>query len=250
MRNLPLCLAEIVLFGGGATPSDAQNPAAAAGVAETASDPVADPRAVVRLGNARFTILTPELIRMEWAVDGKFEDHASFVFLNRRLPVPHFERSIADGGRKLTIRTNALTLVYTPNSGKANQGGRFTPENLTVSLAVGGKPTVWRPGMVDKQNLMGTAHTLDDSVGDKLTEPIEPGLVSRSGWAVVDDSSRPLFDSADFSFRQGEKSVWPWVMQRPAGDRQDWYFLGYGHDYKKALGDYVRVAGRIPLPPR
>jgi len=26
--------------------------------------------------------------------------------------------------------------------------------------------------------------------------------------------------------------------------------LGYGHDYKKALGDYVRVAGRIPLPPR
>jgi alpha-glucosidase len=39
-------------------------------------------------------------------------------------------------------------------------------------------------------------------------------------------------------------------MERPAGDRQDWYFFGYGHDYKKALGDYVRVAGRIPLPPR
>src|ERR1019366_10247735 len=118
------------------------------------------------------------------------------------------------------------------------------------SLAVCGSATGWRPGMVDKQNLMGTAHTLDASVADKLTEPIEPGLVSRSGWAVVDDSSRPLFDSADFSFRQGEKSVWPWVMQLPAGDRQDWYFLGYGHDYKKALGDYVRVAGRIPLPPR
>ena len=30
----------------------------------------------------------------------------------------------------------------------------------------------------------------------------------------------------------------------------DWYFFGYGHDYRKALGDYVRVAGRIPLPPR
>ncbi len=39
-------------------------------------------------------------------------------------------------------------------------------------------------------------------------------------------------------------------MERPAGDRQDWYFFGYGHDYRKALGDYVRVAGRIPLPPR
>jgi alpha-glucosidase (family GH31 glycosyl hydrolase) len=26
--------------------------------------------------------------------------------------------------------------------------------------------------------------------------------------------------------------------------------FGYGHNYRKALGDYVRVAGRIPLPPR
>src|SRR5437879_5913602 len=40
-------------------------------------DPVADPKAVVRVGNARFTVLTPQLIRMEWAADGKFEDHAS-----------------------------------------------------------------------------------------------------------------------------------------------------------------------------
>jgi len=39
-------------------------------------------------------------------------------------------------------------------------------------------------------------------------------------------------------------------MERPLGERQDWYFFGYGHDYRRALGDYVRVAGRIPLPPR
>ena len=87
-------------------------------------------------------------------------------------------------------------------------------------------------------------------MGDKTREPIGQGLVSRSGWALVDDSTRPLFDSADFSFKEGEKSPWPWVMERPAGDRQDLYFFGYGHDYSKALGDYVRVAGRIPLPPR
>lgn len=30
----------------------------------------------------------------------------------------------------------------------------------------------------------------------------------------------------------------------------DWYFFGYGHEYKQALGDFVKVAGRIPLPPR
>jgi alpha-glucosidase (family GH31 glycosyl hydrolase) len=39
-------------------------------------------------------------------------------------------------------------------------------------------------------------------------------------------------------------------MERPAGDRQDWYFFGYGHDYKQALGDFIKVAGPIPLPPR
>ena len=49
------------------------------------------PKAVVTCGNARFTVLTPQLIRMEWSADGKFEDHASFVFINRRLPVPKFE---------------------------------------------------------------------------------------------------------------------------------------------------------------
>jgi alpha-glucosidase len=40
------------------------------------------------------------------------------------------------------------------------------------------------------------------------------------------------------------------VIERHGGARQDWYFFGYGHDYRRALGDYVRVAGRIPLPPR
>ena len=250
MRKFPVLFAAILLLAGGADASYAQNAAAPAAAAESAGDPLADPRAVVKLGKARFTILTPELIRMEWAADGKFEDHASLVFVNRRLPVPAFEHSVTDDGHTLTIKTKALSLVYRLAPGAANQDGRFTPQNLTVSLSVAGKSTVWHPGLVDDQNLMGTAHTLDESVGDKLGEPIEPGLVSRVGWAVVDDTSRPLFDAADFRFLQGEKSVWPWVMERPAGERQDWYFFGHGHDYKKALGDFVRVAGRIPLPPR
>ena len=197
------------------------------------------------MGNARFTVLTPELIRMEWAADGKFEDHASFVFLNRRLPVPKFEKSVARDGKTLTIKTDRLALTYAPTA-----DGQFTAENLSIGLTVDGKEVVWHPGLADPENLQGTTRTLDMALGSKTKEPIEPGLVSRTGWAVVDDSTRPLFDSADFSFRQGEKSPWPWVVQRPAGERQDLYFFGYGHDYRKALGDYVRVAGRIPLPPR
>jgi alpha-glucosidase len=212
---------------------------------DTVTDPVADPNAVVTLRNARFTVLTPQLIRMEWAADGKFEDHASFVFLNRHIPVPDFEKTFANGFQKLTIKTSALTLTYSPSA-----DGRFKPDNLSIALSEDGKPVVWHPGLVDSENLQGTTRTLDGARGDQTKEPIEPGLVSRSGWALVDDSTRPLFDSADFRFLQGEKSPWPWAIERPAGERQDWYFFGYGHDYRKALGDYVKVAGRIPLPPR
>ena len=218
-------------------------PAARIAEALPVDNPVADPGAVVTQGNARFTVLTPQLIRMEWAADGKFEDHASFVFLNRRLPVPKFSHT-ASGG-KLTIKTSALTLTY-QSTGK----GQFTPADLSIALTVNGQPVTWRPGMTDAANLQGTTRTLDGALGSKTREPIGQGLVSRSGWTLVDDSTGPLFDSADFRFLQGEKSPWPWVMERPAGDRQDWYFFGYGHDYRQALSDYVKVAGRIPLPPR
>jgi len=234
------------IVGQGQSPAAPETHPASPSIGETATNPVANPGAVVVLGKARFTVLTPQLIRMEWAEDGKFEDHASLVFLNRNLPVPKFSKELSTDGHALTITTTDLTLAYTPSA-----DGSFTAEDLSLSLQVDGKETIWHPGMADTENLKGTTRTLDGALGSKTAqEGIEPGLVSRSGWAVVDDSSRPLFDSSDFRFLQGEKSPWPWAMERPAGKRQDLYFFGYGHDYRQALGDYVRVAGRIPLPPR
>jgi alpha-glucosidase len=234
-----------------ATPATATASTAAV-PAQALDNPVADPKAVVTLGHARFTVLTPQLIRMEWSADGKFEDHASFVFLNRRLPVPKFESDNEASGpdKALTLETDALLLSYTPSG-----DGHFTSDDLSITLKKGdGGRVVWRPGLADSENLMGTTRTLDTALGSKTQEPIEQGLVSRSGWALVDDSTRPLFDSTDFRFLNGEKSPWPWVMERPdyekPGSYTDWYFFGYGHGYHKALGDFVRVAGRIPLPPR
>ena len=221
-------------------------PAQSAVEAEGVYNPVADPGAVVTVGHVRFTVLTPQLIRMEWAADGKFEDRASLVFLNRRLPVSKFETEYGGHGEFFVLKTAALELHYSLSENDL----RFQPDNLSITLTVDGKQVVWHPGLVDTENLQGTTRTLDGARGDKTREPIEPGLISRAGWAVVDDSTRPLFDSSDFSFKQGEKSPWPWAEQRAPGERQDFYFFGYGHDYRKALGDYVKVAGRIPLPPR
>jgi alpha-glucosidase (family GH31 glycosyl hydrolase) len=213
---------------------------------EASYSAAADPSAIVVLGHARFTVLTPQLIRMEWTADGHFEDRPSMLFLNRRLTVPKFK--VIQKGKSLTIATDALILHYTSRG-----DGKFTPENLTISLTnfrYDDAAPVWHPGMADTGNLQGTTRTLDGARGDKIMEPIEPGILSRNGWTVIDDSARPLFDSDDFTFNHGEESAWPWVISRRAGDRQDLYFFGYGHNYKQALADYVRVAGRIPLPPR
>ncbi|HEV2215591.1 MAG TPA: TIM-barrel domain-containing protein [Terracidiphilus sp.] len=213
--------------------------------------PVANPKAVVTVGHARFTVLTPQLIRIEWSADGQFQDHASFVFLNRRLPVPPFEHSVIgmNASQQLTLKTSALTLLYSPTG-----DGQFNANDLSITQTVEGKAVTWHPGMTNPENLQGTTRTLDGALGSRTKEAIGQGLISRSGWVLVDDSTRPLFDSANFSFTQGEKSPWPWVMERPAdeapGKYVDWYFFGYGHNYRQALGDYVKVAGRIPLPPR
>ena len=182
---------------------------------------------------------------MEWAADGRFEDHASFVFVNRLLPVPKF--TTARDGDRITIHTEALELTY---NATATPDGKFSPEDLAIAFMLDGKQISWHPGMADTGNLQGTTRTLDGALGDKTREPIGPGLISRDGWVLVDDSTGPLFDSDDFRFQDGEKSAWPWVQLRQAGERQDLYFFGYGHDYKQSLSDYVRVAGRIPLPPR
>ena len=73
-----------------------------------ADNPKADEKAVVTVGNARFTVLTPQLVRMEWSADGRFEDRATLTFVNRELPVPEFK--VSESKSKLTIRTAALTL--------------------------------------------------------------------------------------------------------------------------------------------
>jgi hypothetical protein len=210
---------------------------------ESSNDPVANHQAVVTFGRARFTVLTSQMIRMEWAADGKFEDHASFIFISRRLPVPPYSKKIAcaEGKRGLTLKTENLKLRYFPESAG---DGKFNPQNLTVTLVLNGKEVVWHPGLTDTGNLLGTTRTLDEARGSQTKSPIEPGLISRDGWTVVDDSVRPLFNSANFDFSEGERSPWPWVTDRPPGNRQDLYFFGYGHDYRQALSDYVRVAGR------
>ncbi len=65
---------------------------------------------VVLDGPARFEVLTPTLVRLEYAADGHFEDGATFNVVDRNLPVPKF-RTRKDGGW-LAITTDRLQCVF------------------------------------------------------------------------------------------------------------------------------------------
>lgn len=200
-------------------------------IASAQDNPIANPNAIVTSNNVRFTILTPELVRMEWSSNGVFVDNASLIFINRNLPVSKF--TVKNSGKNIIIKTDKLEITYIKNSGK------FSPDNLSIKLISSGKPIVWRMGMKDTLNLKGTFRTLDGVKGGNLKN-LEDGILSRSGWAVIDDSKGYLFD--------GNKD-WNWVTNRTSYDNQDLYFFGYGNNYKKALYDYTQVAGKIPIPP-
>ena len=64
---------------------------------EATINPQASPEAVVTSGRARFTVLTPQMIRIQWSTRQNFEDRATFAVVNRNLPVPSFTTREADG---------------------------------------------------------------------------------------------------------------------------------------------------------
>lgn len=188
-------------------------------------------------GNARFTILTPRMVRMEYDSTAQFVDAPSFVFNNRNISAINY--AITKEGKWLVITTDLLELRYKTGSGK------FNANNLEIVYKQDKTHSIsWKPGDVNTENLKGTYRTLDGMNGDthvddKTAKPFEDGLLSRNGWYVIDDSNNFLFDNTD----------WSWVKER-SNTETDWYFLGYATDYKSALNDFTKVAGKVPLPPR
>lgn len=178
--------------------------------------------------NARFTVITPNLIRMEYDPSGKFVDQPSIFAADRGLSAP----AIVDTQQGVTtISTPALKLTYIPD------GRPFSPTNLSVTVATGGQTVRWVPGLNDPANLGGTICTLD---GVSNPVDLKEGLLSRSGWALIDDSTSPLL-TAD-----------GWVEARPQAQKsgRDWYFFGYGNNYRAALSSLTSLSGSVPLPRR
>ena len=188
------------------------------GAAATAN---AAPRNPVVVGGARFSVLTPNCIRIEYSANNKFVDSPSLFAINRGAKFNDFK--LEKNGAATIIDTGAIRLKYAPD------GQTFSAKNLSAQIKNGAN---WAPGTKNTGNLGGTLRTLD---GVTRPVPVEPGLLSRDGWALVDNSRDPLLTG-------------DWVKARPQNAGSDWYLFGYGHDYRAALKSLTTVSGEVPLP--
>lgn len=177
-------------------------------------------------GNAyRITILTPQLIRLEYQKSGLFQDKMTQVVDNRNFSECKFR--IVEKEEQLEIITDNLQLIYDRRE--------FSKQGLCIKLNgnLTAYHSIWRYSE-DVYDMKGTARTLDFANGEV---PLDHGILSRNGFTVLDDSN-------SFSIDEQGKLV------PPIEEHTDIYFFGYGRNYLVALKDYYQLTGQTPLLPR
>jgi alpha-glucosidase (family GH31 glycosyl hydrolase) len=207
----------------------------------------------IAAGNARFEFLTPAVVRMEYSPSGKFVDAPTAVVQKRDWREVPVERREQNGW--LVASSSVMMLRYRLGS------GAFSAANLVVSWNDrAGAAHQWHPGEADPLNLGGLTYSLDNvsasnlpKDGMDLESPVNdaipgidlvlakarPGLLSRSGYAFIDDSATPVSNAQR-----------TWIEPRPQSGGQDWYLFNYGRDYQKVLTQYAELCGPIPMIPR
>lgn len=192
---------------------------------KTNTNSVCNNKSIVQGDKYRFTVLTPQMIRLEYNEEGIFEDRPTQTVINREFEVPQF--SLIDEEDNLEIITECVHLIYDKKKFSKNGLVIKVRGNLTVYYSVWN----YSEEIID---LKGTARTLDDADGEV---EFESGLISRNGFAVIDDSSSLILTDDG------------WVEPRKKGI-VDMYFLGYGREYLTCLKDFFKLTGNTPMLPR
>jgi alpha-glucosidase (family GH31 glycosyl hydrolase) len=192
----------------------------------------------VVLGSARFTVITPECIRMEYAPVNGFVDAPTLFAVNRNTRDTGAKIILRNG--RLTIRTSRMELIY------IRDGHSFDAVNLQVTFRNKASLQSWAPGQVNSGNLGGPVATLDG-----VTGPLDlpQGLISRDGWALVDDSGEAIIKHDWIAPRPGGGPANTGASGAPNQDI-DWYLFAYGSDYHGALQSLAAISGRAAMPRR
>ncbi|MPM13722.1 hypothetical protein SDC9_60081 [bioreactor metagenome] len=182
-------------------------------------------------GRVRVTVLGERLFRVEQSKSGRFCDEATLaVWFRDHAPVDFQARQ--ENGR-IAVTTAAVTLL-------------LDPDDLPASVVrfVNGKTA----RLDNAGNLFGTLCTLDTngehlrlypSINryDRAHIKLEPGVVSRSGAAVYDDSETILLGQ-DGQPKPRELA------------ETDWYVFAFEQDYAGAVLALYSLCGKPPVLPR
>ncbi len=166
----------------------------------------------VVFGNVRVSVLTPYLIRVE---TGSFTDEATQRIWYRDFMRPPFK--VTDNGAYAVVDTSKVRFAVNVKSGKV----------AYVECENGVRVKNFAKG-----NLRGTRRTLDMCSG---AVPLEQGLVSKNGVAVLDDS-RSLILKGEYILAR-EKCT-------------DKYYFAYGNRYRECIRDFYKLSGATPLIPK
>ena len=186
----------------------------------------------------RIGLITDSLVRFEWSDSGVFENRPTQTVLNRDFGSP-VERRVTERDGRVIIDTAALTIVYDQQP--------FSKEGLSVVVkgVADTQFNTWHYGDAQRGNLKGTARTLDEADG---AIELDNGVISRDGWAVIDDSAANIIIETD-TVNGKANPFGTWVSPRATAET-DLYFFGYGHRYIEAVRDFYRLTGPTPLLPR
>lgn len=168
---------------------------------------------VLIAGNTRITVLTSRLLRLE---TGDFTDLPTQTVWNRDLGEVSYQTDILSN--RLQITTDRIRFLIDIHKGRM----------ISVTLEDGSSVTEF-----EKENLWGTARTLD-AINGKTR--LNPGILSRSGVSMMNDSASLLLES------EGS------ILSRKSCT--DLYYFAYGHDYLGCLKDFFALTGKVPLIPK
>ena len=163
-------------------------------------------------GNVRFSVLTPRLLRVE---KGNFCDEPTQRVWGRNFDKPVFK--CEKKGGVVHIVTEKAHFMFSLRRGRMTR----------VILSDGRRVSNFSRG-----NLKGTRRTLDGCSG---AVPLENGLVSKGGVAVMDDSNGLIL--------RKDK-----IVSRPKCT--DKYYFAYGSEYRRCIADFYKLCGQVPLLPR